>query len=82
MDTPKKREYRSTVRIPNDLEITVKVRGRQMKIGAALLLDNRFHVKRGRGWSKKIPVATLTRIFEESRKWANRQLSLPMDNAV
>lgn len=68
------REYRSTVRLKPDLKITVEARGKRFAIGVVLLPDGKLHIKKGRGWSEKMPTATLSEVFAESRKWAARRL--------
>lgn len=61
--------------LKSDLYITVRVGGKAFAIGGVLLPDGRLHIKRGRSWSEKMPVATITEIFAESRKFAVRNLS-------
>jgi hypothetical protein len=68
------REYRSTVRLKPDLKITVQAGADRLTIGAVLLPDGKLHIKSGRYWSEKLPVATLSRVFAEGRKWATRKI--------
>ena len=67
------------MRLKPDLKLTVEVRGESFTIGAILLPDGKLHIKRGRGWSQKMPTATLSDVFIASRKWAAKRLrkSLP-----
>lgn len=67
-----KRDYRSTMRLKPDLKIIIRVGEKSFSIGAVKLLDGRFHIKRGRGWSEKMPTATLSQVFAEARKFAVR----------
>ena len=68
------REYRSTVRLKPDLKITIQAGPDRFTIGAVLLPDGKLHIKSGRGWSEKLPVATLSKVFAEGRKWAARKI--------
>lgn len=69
------------MRLKPDLKITVEANGQRFHIGAVRMLDGRFHIKRGREWSKKLPYATLSEIFAESRKWANGRFSSRVSNS-
>lgn len=53
-----------------DLRVTVQMGDKSFSIGGLLLPDGRYLVKRGRLISKKMPRASLTKIFEVARKWA------------
>ncbi len=68
------REYRSTVRLKPDLKITIQAGTDRFTIGAVLLPDGKLHIKSGRYWSDKLPVATLSAVFAEGRKWAARKI--------
>jgi hypothetical protein len=56
-----------------DLKITVQMGEASFSIGGLLLPDGCYLVKRGRVISRKMPRASLTRIFELARKWAVKQ---------
>lgn len=58
----------------SDITITVRAGGESFAIGGVRLPDGKLHIKRGRSWSRKRPLATLTEIFTEARKWAVRHL--------
>lgn len=53
-----------------DIRITIQVRERSFSIGGVRLVGNRYAIKRGRSWSAKRPMATLSEIFAEARRWA------------
>jgi hypothetical protein len=56
--------------LKSELYVTVRVRGRSFSIGGVRLAGRRFAIKRGRSWSKKVPGATISQIFDEARRWA------------
>lgn len=72
MNTPKTRNYRSTVRLKPDLKITIEAGDKRFTIGVCRMLDGTYLVKRGRHKSEKMPYATLTEIFTVARKFAVR----------
>jgi hypothetical protein len=59
--------------LKSDINVTVRVGGNSFSIGGVKLPNGKYAIKRGRSWARKIPVATLSEIFAESRKWAARQ---------
>jgi hypothetical protein len=59
-----------------DLRITVQIGEASFSIGGLLLPDGRYLIKRGRVISKKMPRASLTKIFEVARKWAVNQRNM------
>lgn len=54
----------------SDITITIRVREKSFSIGGVRLVGNRYAIKRGRSWSAKRPMATLSEIFAEARRWA------------
>jgi len=54
----------------SDIYITVRCGKKSFAIGGVMLPDNRYAIKRGRSWAKKMPTATVTEIFNTARKWA------------
>lgn len=56
--------------LKSDIHITIRVRDKRFSIGGVRLVGNRYAIKRGRSWSSKRPMATLSEIFAEARKWA------------
>lgn len=56
--------------LKSDINVTVRVGSKTLSIGGVLLPNGRYAIKRGRSWAKKIPMATLSEIFEQARKWA------------
>ncbi|OGT01882.1 MAG: hypothetical protein A2143_02380 [Gallionellales bacterium RBG_16_57_15] len=56
--------------IKSDIYITIRAGGKSFSIGGVLLQDGHYAIKRGRSWSRKVPLATLTDIFTQARKWA------------
>lgn len=58
--------------IKSDICITIKAGKRSFTIGGVKMLDGRYKIKRGRSWSDKLPMATISKIFTEARKWAVR----------
>lgn len=54
----------------SDIFITVRSGGESFSISGVRLPDGKYAIKRGRSWSKRIPVANLSTIFAEARKWA------------
>ena len=53
-----------------DLKITISTATKSLSISALKLPNGQYLIKRGRAHAKKMPLATLTQIFELSRKWA------------
>ena len=58
--------------LKSDLYVTVRVGEKSFSIGAVRLPDGSLKIKRGRGWSDKMPVGTLSQVFAEARKFAVR----------
>ena len=56
--------------IKSDLRIRIECEGKSFSLNCVRLPDKHYLVKRGRSRSEKMPVATLTEIFETSRQWA------------
>ena len=56
--------------LKSDLSIAIKIGKKSFTLNCVRLPDNRFMVKRGRLKSEKMPYATLTEIFDLSRKFA------------
>jgi len=56
-----------------DLKIAIEANGRRFSLNCERLIDGSYRVKRGRNVSKKRPCETLTKIFDEARKWAVKQ---------
>jgi hypothetical protein len=56
--------------LKSDLSITVRAGDKSFTLNCIRLPDHRFLVKRGRTISKKMPTATLSEIFDTTRKWA------------
>lgn len=61
--------------LKSDLSITIKIGDKSFTLNCVRLPDSRFLVKRGRLKSEKMPFATLTDIFELSRKFAVKNIS-------
>lgn len=59
----------------SDIFITVSAGGESFSIGGVRLPDGKYAIKRGRSWSKRVPVATLSTVFAEARKWAVKQFN-------
>ena len=59
-----------------DLKIHIEANGKSFTLNCILLPDHRFMVKRGRKVSTKLPCATLSEIFDTSRKWAVNNCAL------
>lgn len=55
-----------------DLRITIETNGQRFSLNCERMMHDQYRVKRGRTVSRKMPVATLTEIFTEARKWAVR----------
>ncbi len=53
-----------------DLRISIRAGDKSFTLNCIRLPDNQFLVKRGRSVSIKMPKATLSQIFDTSRKWA------------
>ena len=53
-----------------DLKITIEAGGKSFTLNCLKLPDHTFIVKRGRKVSERIPRATISEIFDVSRKWA------------
>lgn len=53
-----------------DLTISIRAGEKSFTLNCVRLPDHRFLVKRGRRVSQKMPHATLSEIFDASRKWA------------
>ena len=53
-----------------DLMISIRVGEKSFTLNCIKLPDHSFIVKRGRLMSEKMPKATLSQIFDASRKWA------------
>ena len=53
-----------------DLKITITAQNKSFSISALELPNGKYLLKRGRSKSQKMPIATLTQIFNLSRKWA------------
>ena len=53
-----------------DITIAIKVGSKSFSLNCVKLPDGKFMVKRGRHVSRKMPTATLSEIFDTSRKWA------------
>jgi hypothetical protein len=53
-----------------DLRISIKCGEKSFTLNCIRLPDHSFLIKRGRNVSSKMPRATLSQIFDESRKWA------------
>lgn len=56
--------------IKADLKIHIEAGDKSFTLNCIRLPDQRFLVKRGRHVSRKMPTATLSEIFDTSRKWA------------
>ena len=59
-----------------DLRISIEANGKSFTLNCIRLPDHRFLVKRGRKVSAKMPRATLSEIFDTSRKWAVNNCAL------
>lgn len=57
------------------VRITIEAGGKRFSLNCSRLLHNRYSVKLGRSRSAKMPVSTLTDIFDAGRKWAVKQES-------
>lgn len=53
-----------------DLRISISVGDKSFTLNCIRLPDKSFLIKRGRKVSEKMPRATLSEIFDQSRKWA------------
>lgn len=53
-----------------DLKISITAANKTFSISALKLPNGKFIIKRGRVRSAKMPSATITQIFDLSRKWA------------
>jgi hypothetical protein len=60
--------------VKNDIYLLIKVRDESVAIGGVRMLDGKIKVKRGRSWARRVPVATLTQLFAEGRKWAAKRI--------
>ena len=56
----------------SDIKITIRAGNKSFSIGGIRLPNNRYAIKRGRSWSRKAPLATMSEIFAQARKWAVR----------
>lgn len=56
--------------IKADLTISISAGGKSFKLNCIRLPDHHYIVKRGRKRSEKVPTATISEIFDLSRKWA------------
>lgn len=56
--------------LKSDLTITIRAGNKSFTLNCLKLPDHRFLVKRGRRVSQKMPHATISEIFDASRKWA------------
>jgi hypothetical protein len=61
--------------LKSDLSIAIKVGDKSFTLNCVQLPDNRYLVKRGRNVSEKMPYATISQIFDLSRKWAVKHMS-------
>lgn len=59
--------------LKSDLSISIRAGDKSFTLNCIRLPDNRFVVRRGRKVSAKMPCATLSEIFDASRKWAVAQ---------
>lgn len=57
-----------------DLKITIEANGKSFTLNCLKLPDHSFIVKRGRKVSERMPRATISEIFDTSRKWAVTQI--------
>lgn len=53
-----------------DLRISIRCGEKSFTLNCIKLPDHSFLVKKGRKVSTKMPKATLSEIFDQSRKWA------------
>lgn len=53
-----------------DLTISIRAGEKSFTLSCIKLPDHSFIIKRGRQVSEKMPKATLSQIFDTSRKWA------------
>ena len=53
-----------------DLTISIRIGEKSFTLNCIRLPDQSFIIKRGRHVSEKMPRATLSQIFDASRKWA------------
>jgi len=56
--------------LKSDLSISIRAGDKSFTLNCIRLHDKSFLVKNGRTVSKKLPRATLSEIFETTRKWA------------
>lgn len=56
--------------LKSDLSISIRAGDKSFTLNCIRLPDKSFLVKNGRTVSKKLPKATLSEIFETTRKWA------------
>lgn len=59
--------------LKSDVFVTVRIGEKSFSIGGVRLVGNRYAIKRGRSWSKKVGTATISEIFAEARKWVVAQ---------
>lgn len=59
--------------LKSNIKITINAGDKSFSIGGVRLVGNRYAIKRGRSWSKKVGTATLSEIFAEARKWVVAQ---------
>lgn len=52
-----------------DITIVIRVREKSFSIGGVRLVGKKYAIKRGRSWSDKRPMASLSEIFAEARRW-------------
>ena len=51
------------------LKITIECNGKKFSLNCSPVMFDRWRVKNGRSWSKKVGLVTLTEIFNLARKW-------------
>ncbi len=56
--------------LKSNITIIVKAGGKSFRIGGVRLIGKQYAIKRGRSWSNKAPIATLSQIFDKARRWA------------
>jgi hypothetical protein len=54
----------------SDITISIHIGEKSFTIGGLRLMNGQYKIKRGRSWSQKTPLATMSEIFAEARKWA------------
>ena len=53
----------------SNIKIIIEVNGKRLSLNCSETLFGRYRVKNGRSISKKKPIATLTEIFDDGRRW-------------